>query len=305
MNLLSNATKFTERGGILLAARRDGKQLVFSVSDTGLGMDEAQQARLFTAFEQADSSTTRRSGGTGLGLAISRRLAEMMGGDITVNGSPGQGSRFTLCLPYAPAEPPARIEAPAPMIGPRLAGLSILVAEDNEVNQAVLAELLAPDRPRLEFVDDGSSAVEKMMAAPQAFDLILMDIQMPEMDGYEATRRILALAPAMPIIGLTAHALAEERDKILTAGMVAHVAKPVQTEELVAAILRHAPSRCRLAAAHPGESSAAPEAPMPALAESDPDARPVDWAALDARYGSRHPGSPGGTGRPGVRRPPA
>ncbi len=289
INLLSNAVKFTERGGVTLSVRRENENLLFVVFDTGIGLDADQQQRLFAAFEQADTTTTRRFGGTGLGLAISRRLAQLMGGEIRIDSVPGKGSVFTLCLPYVAAAAPARVTPSPTASEPRLAGLAILVAEDNEVNRLVLAELLAQDLPRLEFVGNGRLAVERMIAEPDVFDLVLMDIQMPEMDGYEATKRILAQVPGVPIIGLTAHALAEEREKMFAAGMVEHVTKPVQYEELRACILRHISAQRQTGAA-PACSVPTPAAVPLAVPgyRDDAAALRIDWEALNARH-ARHP----------------
>ncbi len=251
-NLLSNAVKFTESGQVILRAAlepEDGREtLVFRVTDTGIGMDPNQIGRLFTPFEQADGSTTRRFGGTGLGLAISRSMAQLMGGEIRVHSQIGQGSRFELRLPF---QAPAAGEMAAGKMatgknaahpkGTSLAGLTLLAAEDNDVNRLVLEEMLATEGARLDLVENGRLAVERVLAVgPDYYDLILMDVQMPEMDGMEATRRIRELAPRLPIIGQTAHALPEERERCLEAGMVDHVAKPLEQDELIAAILRHA-----------------------------------------------------------------
>ena len=253
-NLLSNAIKFTEHGRVTLSARRDGAELLLAVADTGIGMSEAQLGQIFQAFEQADSSTTRRFGGTGLGLAITRSLVGLFGGSIVAESTPGQGSRFEVRIPYHPETTPA----PQPCAGhasaepgARLEGLHILAAEDNEVNQLVLQEILEGEGARLEMVDNGESAVERIKAAgPAAFDVVLMDIQMPQMDGYEAARRIRAIAPGLPIIGQTAHAMAEEKARCLEAGMNAHVAKPIDLDILVGTILEHV----RPAAAVPTET---------------------------------------------------
>lgn len=282
INLLSNAVKFTESGGVTLSAWREAGQLCFAVSDTGIGLNAEQQARLFSAFEQADSSTTRRFGGTGLGLAISRHLALLMGGEIVVSSQPGLGSRFTLRIPYLSAVAPQTIALQSGASGARLTGVSILVAEDNEVNRLVLAELLGDEQPELVFVENGVQAVERMQIAAHAFDLILMDIQMPEMDGYEAARRILAEHSDMPIIGLTAHALAEERERILAAGMVAHVSKPVQLDELVNTILA-----CLRSARREPSTTPTPQPDVETTSANPARVLTViDWAALDKRYSS-------------------
>ncbi len=286
INLLSNAVKFTESGGVTLSAWREAGQLCFAVSDTGIGLNAEQQARLFSAFEQADTSTTRRFGGTGLGLAISRHLALLMGGEIVVSSQPGLGSRFTLRIPYLSAAAPPTIALQSAASGARLTGLSILVAEDNEVNRLVLAELLGDEQPELVFVENGLEAVARVQSGPPDFDLVLMDIQMPVMDGYEAAQLILAEHPDLPIIGLTAHALAEERARILAAGMVAHVSKPVQLDELVNTILTYLRSTSRDGISPPDRPPVA--RPEPASVGDHP-ARVmtvIDWAALDRRYSS-------------------
>jgi PAS domain S-box-containing protein len=245
MNLLSNAIKFTEQGSVTLAAEREGDRLLFRVSDTGIGMTPEQVERIFRPFEQADSSTTRRFGGTGLGLAITRRIVELMGGSIRVESVPGQGSLFEVRLPYIPAAAVAaadRERRPPP--GQALAGLSVLVAEDNEINQAVLEANLCAEGAKVALVGNGREALERVARGGRAaFDIVLMDIQMPEMNGYEATRRILDLAPGLPVIGQTAHAFAEEKRACLESGMVDHLAKPIDPEALVAAILKHLPAR--------------------------------------------------------------
>ena len=242
VNLLSNAVKFTERGTVSLEAARQGDSLLVRVRDTGIGMSEAQIGRLFQPFEQADTSITRRFGGTGLGLVISKHIVELLGGELRVESQPGLGSCFEFRLPLVAAEPavvPGLPEAPLPA-GPRLAGISILAAEDNEINQLVLEELLAGEGARLVLAGNGREAVDCLLRQGRdAFDIVLMDIQMPVMDGYEATRHILDLAPDLPVVGQTAHTMAEERDKCLAAGMVAHVAKPIDLDELVAVILNH------------------------------------------------------------------
>ncbi|MDP2431681.1 MAG: PAS domain S-box protein [Pseudomonadota bacterium] len=246
INLLANAIKFTESGSVTLAIARDGEQLVFTVTDTGIGMTPEQLARLFLPFEQADGSTTRRFGGTGLGLAITQRLLQLMSGEIRVESQVGVGSLFEVRLPcveasLAPVDSPVLV-ARGPTLP--LAGLNILVAEDNEVNQEVIRELLSGDGANVTLADNGRQAVECVLSlGSAAFDLVLMDIQMPEMGGHEATRRILELAPDLPIIGQTAHAFAEEKAACLAAGMVAHLAKPLDPNTLVEFILRYARRR--------------------------------------------------------------
>jgi PAS domain S-box-containing protein len=245
MNLLSNAVKFTENGGVTLSASRDRDQLVLQVEDTGIGMAPDQVKRLFEPFEQADGSITRKYGGTGLGLTITKRLIEMMDGSIEVASKPGQGSSFMVRVPLLDARGLASedmdkgMAESMPKQRERLAGLSILVAEDNEINRLMLEDMLSAEGCRLEQVENGEEAVERVRQMGSVLDLVLMDIQMPVMDGYQATREIRQLVPDLPVIGLTAHALAEEKEKCLAAGMVEHVAKPVVLESLLKAILRH------------------------------------------------------------------
>ena len=245
MNLLSNAIKFTEQGRVLLWAGQSAERLLFRVTDTGIGMSPGQVARIFSPFEQADGSTTRKFGGTGLGLTISRRLAELMGGHIRVESSPGVGSVFELSLPLEVCQAGTPEPAPVfPVLVQPLAGLSVLAAEDNEVNQLVLEDMLVGEGARVVMVGNGREAVDCIRReGARAFDIVLMDIQMPEMDGLEATRQILQLAPDLPIIGQTAHAMAEEKERCLAAGMVDHLAKPLELDDLVAAVLKHTGGR--------------------------------------------------------------
>jgi PAS domain S-box-containing protein len=398
VNLLSNAVKFTSAGRVALSARLDGDSLVYRIADTGIGMTQEQVARLFTPFEQADGSTTRRFGGTGLGLVISRRFTEMMGGEIHVESRPGEGSAFEVRLPVEEASPPrawaipsrvilaglsgdeadrlaaalsaygatvecpsirAAFDTPADLVllagaalqdvlvleaaesacdggqrlalavrgegqvpprlagqvrrvnwplrarhvlaayadvpaeptsagvGPRLKGLSILAAEDNEVNRLVLAEMLQGEGAVLTCVEDGRQAVDQLReSGSEAFDILLTDIQMPVMDGYQVARHALELAPDLPVIGLTAHAMMEERARCLAAGMVEHVTKPIDIETLVAAILRHARRR---PAAAPGREAAPARgrAAGPREAATAPGEGVIDWARLEANFNGK------------------
>jgi signal transduction histidine kinase/DNA-binding NarL/FixJ family response regulator/HPt (histidine-containing phosphotransfer) domain-containing protein len=239
-NLLDNAVKFTREGNVRLVVKPVNGQISFSVIDTGIGIDNAQISRLFHAFEQADGTTTRRFGGAGLGLAISLHLAELMGGSITAAGAPGKGSTFTLVLPLPETrqrEYHAGTEArPA---AARLAGLNVLAVEDDALNRMVLREMLENEGATLVLAENGQQAMGYLERAdPVPFDMVIMDVQMPEMDGYEATRRIHAIAPGLPVIGLTAHAMQEARDQCLAAGMVAHVTKPVDVNDLVDVLLQ-------------------------------------------------------------------
>ncbi|MBK6971857.1 MAG: PAS domain S-box protein [Sterolibacteriaceae bacterium] len=392
VNLLSNAVKFTEAGRVGLSASRDGDWLRFDIVDTGIGMQPDQVGRLFQPFEQADSSTTRRFGGSGLGLAISHRLAELMGGELSVGSRLGAGSRFTLRLPLIGATEPhpreamnmsligldqgsaarlvtalaqrevsAKIETaaaalarPADLIligcqvvdesvsaaaelaieqgrrvavachhqdtcataerlrehaahidyplrarhliaavhtprkvervsasaSMRLRGVRVLAAEDNPLNRLVLDEILRLEGAKLTLAEDGERAIGLLQSGgAQAFDIVLTDIQMPGIDGYETARRILAFAPALPVIGLTAHAMREERDRCMAAGMVEHLAKPIDFEALVAAVLRHVPPR-RAATPLAARAADYAEGGLPASAA-------IDWAGLEARFPGR------------------
>jgi signal transduction histidine kinase/CheY-like chemotaxis protein len=246
LNLLSNAVKFTAHGGVNLQALRDGDHLLLRVADSGIGMSPEQIAKLFQPFEQAESSTTRRYGGTGLGLAIGKRLVELMNGTIRIESAPGQGSVFEVRLPLL-AAPEAAASVAAETMAPvahRLAGLRILAAEDEAVNRMVLEENLGDEGAIVTLAEDGSQAVTLIASrGERAFDVVLMDVMMPELDGCEATRRILAIAPGLPIIGQTAHALADEHARCRAAGMADIVTKPIDMDTLVAAILRHVPRR--------------------------------------------------------------
>ncbi len=281
VNLVGNAIKFTATGEIRLAVTRDGDLTSFRVTDTGIGLNAEQIERLFAPFEQADGSTTRQHGGTGLGLAISRQLARLMGGDIEVSSAYGQGSAFTLRLPMPIAAPPERPVESLPATGPRLAGLRILAAEDVAINRMILADLLEHEGAQVRFAANGQEALDHVQRlGAEAFDVVLMDIQMPIMDGLEATRRLGALAPTLAVIGLTAHALAEERDKSFAAGMVDHVTKPIDLDILIAAILRQAPARPTPLIAR------ATDTPATAPAAEAVNAG-IDWTALSDRYGGR------------------
>ena len=247
LNLMGNAVKFTERGEVVLNVGRDGNKLRFVVRDTGIGISPEQAERIFSAFEQADSSTTRRFGGTGLGLAICRRITELLQGTITMQSRPGAGSEFTVTLPLI--EPPTGSVAPSAhdldSSGTRrierLGGLQILLAEDNEVNQMVVQAMLNKEGSTLVTVSDGAQAVDAVrQAGAGAFNVVLMDIQMPVMGGYEATRFIHEIDPDLPVIGQTAHVLQEAIEQCRAAGMVAHLAKPIDRHELIMTIMRHA-----------------------------------------------------------------
>ncbi len=229
-NLVSNALKFTPRGGVYLEVpvAPEG-QLLVRVRDTGIGMTSVQLERIFEAFVQGDDSTTRRFGGTGLGLAICRRLGRFLGGEVSVVSVPGQGSTFTLRLPLVPAAPLVEATA-APLEAVDLHGLRVLVAEDNAVNRLVICRLLEKHGVEVRTAADGEECVQQWKAEPT--DLILMDCQMPGCDGYEATRRIRQQGGVLPIIALTANAMAGDRARCLDAGMNEHLGKPIDPSAL-------------------------------------------------------------------------
>jgi signal transduction histidine kinase/ActR/RegA family two-component response regulator len=226
-NLMSNAVKFTRDGEITIAVGWDGDRLNVAVGDTGCGIPADRLAQIFNSFEQADVGTTRRYGGTGLGLSISRKLAELMGGTLTAESVEGEGATFTLSLPMTVVEAAAVApERPVEIAG-SLSGRSILAADDHEVNRRILQLLLEPHGCRLTLVENGAEALEA--ASGQRFDAILMDMQMPVMDGLEATRRIRAGAVngSTPVIALTANALDVHRAAWDAAGVHAFLTKPI------------------------------------------------------------------------------
>jgi len=286
LNLLSNAIKFTERGQVTLKLDSEGENVLFQVADTGIGMIKSQLARVFHAFEQADGSTTRKYGGTGLGLAISHNLARLMGGDIQVVSQIGVGSTFSLSLPLPSAAPGYAAEPEAPAGKRRLAGLRVLAADDVDLNRLILEDLLTHEGAHVVFANDGQQALERLEAAGvSAFDVVLMDVQMPVMDGLEATRHIAAIAPGLPVIGFTAHAMAEERDQCLAAGMVDHVVKPVDIDTLVAAIRRQVSLEIQSAPTVPTTTAAAElSGDTPFAGCDDPDI--IDLAILASRVGN-------------------
>ncbi len=240
LNLLSNAAKFTQQGQILLQVdSTEDQQIRFEVRDTGIGMNEEQLAVIFEPFSQADSSTTRKYGGTGLGLSICCKLIEAMGGELNVVSAPQQGSTFTFSLPLAQNH---ERTAPASSVEASLRpGVRVLLAEDNKINQRLALKLLSKLGCNAVAVSNGSEAVAALNNAE--FDVVLMDCQMPLMDGYEATRAIRGLSPELsgiPVIALTAHAMEGDRQRCLEAGMNDYLTKPVNRKQLASALSRWA-----------------------------------------------------------------
>ena len=249
VNLVGNAIKFTHSGSVTIDVGMrvdmgDRHILRFAIVDTGVGLTEAQMTQLFVAFEQADAGVTRQYGGTGLGLTISRRLVEMMGGEIKVSSVPGEGSRFEFTINVGSASPTDVMDLVAGdkvLANPDFQAATILLVEDNAVNLQVATEILAPLNLDIVTANNGAEAVEKVLAQP--FALVLMDVQMPIMDGYSATIKIRETfsAEELPIIGLTANAMSEDKKASQEAGMNAHIAKPIDTAILFETLRRFLP----------------------------------------------------------------
>lgn len=237
-NLISNAVKFTRAGRIDVDVDWDGAtdRLIVAVRDTGCGIPAERLAKVFDSFEQAEAGTTRRYGGTGLGLAISRRLAELMGGTLTVESREGRGSTFRLEVPVEPVDAAVRRVERRQADGESLAGRRVLVVDDHEVNRRILRLLLEPHGLRLSFGVNGAEAVEA--AASERFDAVLMDMQMPVMDGLEATRRIRegGASARTPVIALTANAMDTHRAAWEAIGVQAFLTKPIEPDRLILAL---------------------------------------------------------------------
>lgn len=255
-NLLSNAAKFTPEGGAVrlstkLLSESDGVYTVqVDVADTGIGVSEEQHARLFSSFQQAENSTSRKYGGTGLGLAISKQLVEMMNGRIWVESEPGKGSVFSFTFECTEGtESGGHLEVDAWESSDRggtkdalddFSGHTVLLAEDVEVNREIVLALLEPTHLAIDMAEDGFEAVAAFKADPMKYDMIFMDVQMPEMDGIEATRQIRALnvprARDIPIVAMTANVFKEDIERCTEVGMNGHLGKPIVLEEVLAAL---------------------------------------------------------------------
>ena len=257
VNLLSNAVKFTPEGGAVglkLAGSADGQSVQIEVWDTGIGIDPADHARLFTPFVQLDSKLSRQYGGTGLGLALVRRMVELHGGRVWLESRPGEGSRFFVNLPVrvdapAPHEAPGGAEAPvaaaAPVVAPAPVGspaetapIRVLLVDDNEMNLQTTAEYLEAFGMQVTSEQEGLGAIRR--ATTDRPDVILMDIQMPGMDGMEATRRLREdeRTRRIPVIALTGLAMTGDRERCLAAGANEYLSKPVRFRELIDIIQR-------------------------------------------------------------------
>jgi CheY-like chemotaxis protein len=248
-NLLSNAIKFTENGRVSVKVgskeTEPGKWMItVAVADTGIGMTPAVTQRLFTTFTQADATITRRFGGSGLGLAITRQLARLMGGDVTVESEPGSGSTFTLTFTAEAVKEDVaskRVDTTLPIVGEdtlrRLRGIRILLVDDNAVNRQVVKLFTAQLSPKFVEAVNGQEALDRLHN--DAFDLVLLDVHMPVMDGKEAIKRIRASSEAwraLPVIALTADAMSGDRERYLALGMTDYVSKPLDQRELTAKI---------------------------------------------------------------------
>lgn len=266
LNLGGNAVKFTEQGGITVrvwrVAERDAfVRLGFEVEDSGVGMGVEQKEKLFKPFTQADSSVTRRYGGSGLGLVICKKLVGVMGGRITLDSSPQQGTRVSFDL-LLKAGDPRYLEKLEDEVNPDIAleGARILLAEDNSLNREVAQGLLESVGVEVEWVENGEQAVAAV--ARGDYDAVLMDLQMPVMDGYSATRAIRELGKSVPVLAMTAHAMSNDREKCLAAGMDDHVAKPIEPRKLYASLQRWVRPR-------EGGRDAADSAPRPLPGRAD------------------------------------
>ena len=291
-NLIGNAIKFTESGRVSVTVERGADdRLRFAVADTGIGIAEQSRLAIFDAFAQADASHSRRYGGTGLGLSISKQLIELMGGALGLDSTPGEGSTFHFEVPFAPATQAIADTAAAtgPRALPRLQG-HVLLAEDNAVNEVVASAMLESFGLRVSVAQNGRQALDAVGA--QAFDLVLMDCQMPELDGFEAVRRIrrreqehgAAASPRQAIVAVTANAVEGDRERCLAAGMDDYLSKPFNKADLHALLSRWLPAA---AAAGP----ALPTAPLRAETRSgEVDADFVDDAVLDRLAALSRPG---------------
>ncbi len=251
VNLLGNAIKFTEVGAVrLVVSLTPDKRLRFDVIDTGIGLSSEALGRLFQPFTQGDTSTARKFGGTGLGLTITQRLAQMLGGNVEVSSTLGEGSTFSLFIDpgtittanvVVPSTNTTCVSTLAATSAPaKLTGVRVLLAEDGPDNQRLLCAMLRSAGADIEMVENGALAVQRMATQGPAIDVILMDMQMPVLDGYDATRRLREIGYAGPIVALTAHAMIGDREKCLSVGCTDYASKPIDRAQLVQLVARHA-----------------------------------------------------------------
>lgn len=249
-NLIGNALKFTHHGSVdvtisLVEMLSDTKALIhFSVKDTGIGISEEDISKIFHPFVQADTSITRDYGGSGLGLVISKRIVEAMGGELKIQSSPSEGSEFSFCVALdvdatQTSSAIQNVEENVAHTLPDFTGQTLLLVEDNEINQEVTIKMLDRVGIHVDIAQNGEEGVGRFKASPQKYALILMDLQMPIMSGYEATKQIRALDENIPIIALTAAAMVEDREKALASGMNDHLAKPFESEALYELLLKY------------------------------------------------------------------
>lgn len=245
INLVSNAIKFTDVGSVFVSAHKEESIIVVRVSDTGIGIGKEQLARLCQPYEQAERDVARKYGGSGLGLVITRQLVELMGGSLHIESALGVGSTFEVRLPLV-LPPSSALMPPSPARptyggGQRLTGFAVLAVEDDKVNQLILVDLLEEEGASVTVAGSGREALDCIRSdGGEIFDLVLMDVRMPEMDGFATTRKILELVPDLPILGQTADVRDEVAQQCRAAGMRGHLTKPIDIDELVAAIWRHA-----------------------------------------------------------------
>lgn len=277
MNLVGNAIKFTSKGGVRLVVSMTGESTVqIDVVDTGIGITEEQQARLFVPFVQADASTSRRFGGTGLGLALSRSLARLLGGDVTVHSLVGQGSTFRVALDTGDvAQMPKidrlhrsmRLAAAAPAEAPRLlCGARILVVDDAADNRRLVSFVLRKAGAVVDVAEDGRLGVDLVLDANsggEPYDLVVMDMQMPVLDGYAATAELRLRGFRLPILALTASAMQSDRERCLQVGCAAYATKPIDRAALVAAVMSLLPGRLQAAGANKSVELQASGPPAP------------------------------------------
>ena len=247
INLVNNAIKFTHKGSVILyVSILENDTIRFEIKDTGIGLSKEQQSKLFQAFTQADGSTTRKYGGTGLGLSISKQLVELLGGKIWIESKVNSGSSFIFEIPLQKGDPSkiSQEEFPPQNLDIlSIQGSTILLAEDNLLNQEIIVGLLKPNNINIELANNGSQAVEMYKKNPKKYELILMDLQMPIMDGYEATSCIREMDKNIPIVALTANAMKEDVKRTQEIGMQEHLRKPIEIEKLFSTLLHYIPKK--------------------------------------------------------------